>query len=170
MHSLVGTAHFFCFYLSNTALNVLFMSHPLIPQILEIAEAIATSLDLEVVDVIMHTHKNPATVRVDIRNKTQHTGLEDCERMSKALEVALDEADVVPYVYVLEVSSPGTDREIKTDREFLAFRGFMVKAIAASETWIGQLVSCDLEKLTINQKGRIVHIPRQIVTKVELAD
>jgi len=146
------------------------MSHPLIPQLLEIAEAIATPLGLEVVDMLMYTHKNPATLRVDIRNLAQNTGLEDCERMSKALEMALDEADVVPYSYVLEVSSPGTDREIKSDREFVAFKGFMVKAIAGNDTWIGHLVSCDLDRLTISQKGRLVAIPRQKLTKVELAN
>jgi ribosome maturation factor RimP len=146
------------------------MSHPLIPQLLEIAEAIATPLGLEVVDMLMYTHKNPATLRVDIRNLDQHTGLEDCERMSKALEIALDEADVVPYAYVLEVSSPGTDREIKSDREFLAFKGFMVKAIAGNDTWTGHLVSRDLDKLTISQKGRLITIPRQEIIKVELSN
>ncbi len=58
------------------------MSHPLIPQLMEIAETIATPLELEVVDMVMYTHKNPATLRVDIRNLSQHTGLDDCVRMS----------------------------------------------------------------------------------------
>ncbi len=146
------------------------MSNPLIPQLTEIAEAIATTLDLEVVDLVIYTHTNPATLRIDIRNLNQHTGLEDCERMSKALETALDEADVIPYPYLLEVSSPGTDREIKTDREFVAFKGFMVKAISSNDTWTGQLVSRDLENLTITQKGRIVTIPRQAIVKVELSN
>jgi ribosome maturation factor RimP len=146
------------------------MSHPLIPQLLEIAEAIATTLDLEVVDMSMYTHTNPATLRIDIRNLNQHTGLEDCERMSKALEIALDEVDIIPYVYVLEVSSPGTDREIKSDREFVAFKGFMVKAIAGNDSWTGHLVGRDLDHLTISQKGRLINIPRQTITKVELSN
>jgi len=146
------------------------MSHPLIPQLMEIAETIATPLELEVVDMVMYTHKNPATLRVDIRNLSQHTGLDDCERMSKALEIALDEQDIVPYAYVLEVSSPGTDREIKGDREFLAFRGFTIMAIADDTTWTGKLVSRDSENLTISQKGRIVTIPLSKIRKVELAN
>lgn len=144
------------------------MSHPLIPQLLAIAEVTALPLDLEVVDVVLHTHKNPATVRIDIRNLKQHTGLDDCERMSKALELALDELDLIPFPYVLEISSPGTEREIKSDREFIAFKGFMVKAIAPNEAWIGQLVGRDGENIVISQKGRIVSIPRTKVTKVEL--
>jgi len=169
MHHWWEQPAFFVFILANS-LNILIMSHPLIPQLLEIAEAIAITLDLEVVDMSMYTHTNPATLRVDIRNLNQHTGLEDCERMSKALEIALDEVDIIPYVYVLEVSSPGTDREIKSDREFVAFKGFMVKAVAGNDSWTGHLVSRDLENLTISQKGRLVNIPRQMITKVELSD
>ncbi|AFY74326.1 hypothetical protein Syn7502_02327 [Synechococcus sp. PCC 7502] len=146
------------------------MSHPLIPPVTEIAEAIAIPLNLEVVEVAIYTHKNPAILRIDIRNLNEHTGLEDCERMSKALEVALDQTDIIPHAYVLEVSSPGTDREIKTDREFIAFKGFSIKAIAGNDTWVGQLVSRDSEHITISQKGRIVTIPRQGITKVELAN
>jgi ribosome maturation factor RimP len=150
------------------------MSHPLIPQILRIAEETAVPLGLEVVDTVIQTHKNPAVLRIDIRNLEQHTGLEDCERMSRALETALDEAELISFPYELEVSSPGTDRQLHSDREFLAFRGFMVKAIANSpvdgkESWTGQLVSRDTDQVTLSLKGKIVNIPRSAVLRVELA-
>jgi len=150
------------------------MSHPLIPQIMQLAEAIAVPLGLEVVDAVLHTHKNPVVLRVDIRNPDQNTGLEDCERMSRALEAALDQSDIIPHAYALEVSSPGTDREIKSDREFIAFRGFNITATSAStvyegkQSWTGQLISRDADSLTLNQKGRIIAIPTAIITKVEL--
>jgi ribosome maturation factor RimP len=150
------------------------MSHPLIPQILQIAEAIATSLGLEVVDTVMQTHKNPAVLRVDVRNLEQNTGLEDCTRMSLGLEAALDQADLIPFPYELEVSSPGTDRQLQSDREFIAFRGFTVTVTAngqfeGKESWSGQLVSRDLDHLTLSLKGKIVSIPRAIVHRVELS-
>ncbi len=144
------------------------MSHPLIPQLMEIAATIANPLDLEVVDIAVFTHTKPATLRVDIRNLHQHTGLDDCERMSKALEVALDEADIVRHEYVLEVSSPGTSREISSDREFLAYRGFAVTVKTSTDSRSGDLVSFDVENLTISQKGRLVKIPRTAIIKVEL--
>ncbi|WP_019498556.1 ribosome maturation factor RimP [Pseudanabaena sp. PCC 6802] len=150
------------------------MSHPLIPQILQIAEAIAPSLGLEVVDVVFHTHKNPAVLRVDIRIPEGDTSLSDCERMSLALEPALDRADIIPHAYVLEVSSPGTDRQLKSDREFVAFRGFTVTAStraphAGKQSWTGQLVSRSAELLTLSQKGKLIEIPWELVTGVELS-
>ncbi len=149
------------------------MSHPLIPQIFQIAEEVASPLGLEVVDVVLHTNKNPVVLRVDIRNPDQNTGLEDCERMSRALEATLDAADLIPQAYVLEVSSPGAERQLQGDREFVAFRGFMVTVSATAlhdgkQSWIGHLMSRNETHVTISIKGRIVNIPRELVERVEL--
>jgi ribosome maturation factor RimP len=149
------------------------MSHPLIPQIFQIAEEVASPLGLEVVDVVLHTNKNPVVLRVDIRNPDQNTGLEDCERMSRALEPTLDTADLIPHAYVLEISSPGAERQLQGDREFVAFRGFMVTVSTTvlhegKQSWSGHLMSRNETHLTISIKGRIVNIPRELVERVEL--
>jgi ribosome maturation factor RimP len=163
--------HFFVFYPSVLPEH---MSHPLIPQILRVAEETAAPLGLEIVDVVLHTHKNPAVLRIDIRNPERNTGLEDCERMSLALETELDRTDIIPHAYVLEVSSPGTDRHLQSDREFVAFRGFTVTATTTApyegkQSWTGQLIGRDAENLTLSQKGRLVNIPRHLIQRVELS-
>jgi ribosome maturation factor RimP len=149
------------------------MSHPLIPQIFQIAEEVASPLGLEVVDVVLHTNKNPVVLRVDIRNPDQNTGLDDCERMSRSLEPTLDEADLIPHAYVLEISSPGAERQLQGDREFVAFRGFMVTVSTTvphegKQSWSGHLMSRNETHVTISIKGRIVNIPRELVERVEL--
>ena len=149
------------------------MSHPLIPQIFQIVEEVALPLGLEVVDVVLQTNKNPVVLRVDIRNPDQNTGLEDCERMSRALEPTLDAADLIPQAYVLEISSPGAERQLQGDREFVAFRGFMVTVSSTvlhegKQSWSGHLMSRDDTHVTISLKGRIVNIPRELVERVEL--
>jgi ribosome maturation factor RimP len=151
------------------------MAHPLIPQIIEIATPIATELGLEVVAAIFHTHERPPALRVDIRNPNADTGLQDCERMSRALEAALDTTDVIPFAYSLEVSSPGTSRELTTDREFNAFAGFAVQVtthqpIDSKTAWQGQLIRRDETTIYLSQKGRTIQIPRELVSKVYLDD
>jgi ribosome maturation factor RimP len=151
------------------------MAHPLIPQITDIATPIAAELGLEVVAVIFHTHERPPSLRVDIRNPTEDTGLQDCERMSRALEAALDATEVIPFAYALEVSSPGTSRELTTDREFNAFSGFAVQVttnqpLDNKTEWQGQLIRRDDTKIYLSQKGRTIEIPRELVGKVYLDD
>ncbi len=152
------------------------MAHPLIPQITDIANPIAAELGLEVVAVVFHTHERPPSLRIDIRNPTEDTGLQDCERMSRALDAALDTTDLIPFEYSLEVSSPGTSRELTTDREFNAFSGFAIQ-VTAKETadtknteWQGNLIRRDETTIYLNKKGRTIQISRELVAKVVLDD
>lgn len=149
------------------------MPHPLIPQVIDLATPVAEDLGLELVGVVFHTNQRPPVLRVDIRNPQQDTGLNDCERMSRALETILDTADIIPDNYVLEVSSPGISRQLISDREFISFKGFAVivstsGSYEGQQEWIGQLIRRDDTALYLNQKGRAVAIPRSLITRVQL--
>jgi ribosome maturation factor RimP len=149
------------------------MAHPLIPQILDLATPVAAELGLEVVSVVFHTNQRPPALRVDIRNPNADTGLDDCERMSRSLEAALDAADIITYAYTLEISSPGTSRQLTTDREFNAFKGFAVQVTTkqpyeGKTEWQGQLIRRDETTLSLSQKGRQIAIPLELVSKVYL--
>jgi ribosome maturation factor RimP len=151
------------------------MPHPVIPQVLALAEPVAKALELEIVDAVYHTQHQPPTLRVDVRNNKEGTGLEDCERMSRSLETALDDANVMPEAYVLEVSSPGLSQFLTQDRDFAAFRGFPVtvqttEPFRGQQVWIGTLTCRDQDWIHLNQKGRPVSIPRTIVSQVQLQD
>jgi ribosome maturation factor RimP len=156
------------------------MTHPIVPHILELAAPVAHNLGLEVVSAVFRTNQNPPVLRVDIRNLTQDTGMEDCTRMSRALEAYLDDEEKpnpvgMPDNYVLEVSSPGADRALSTDREYISFRGFLVWVTAPEifeghREWVGTLIGRDEEFIRLSQKGRTVQLPRSIVERVQLDD
>lgn len=158
-------AHFFLF-------NSL-MTHPLIPQIIDLATPVATELGLAIVNVVFHTNQSPPILRIDIFNPLQDIGLDDCERMSRALEALLDAKEIIPDSYILEVSSPGISRQLVTDREFISFKGFPV-IISTSlpyeqkQEWIGLLIRRDETTVYLNQKGRVVEIPRDLITRVQI--
>lgn len=151
------------------------MTHPLIPQLIDLATPLAEKLGLEVVGAVFHTNRRPPVLRVDIRNPAGDTGLDDCERMSRVLEEKLDQVDLIPDAYVLEISSPGISRELMTDRDFIAFKGFSV-IVQTSEPylghteWRGKLIRRDETEVHLNQKGRTIAILRELVTRVQLND
>ncbi len=149
------------------------MTHPLIPQIIDLATPIAESLGLEIVGAIFHTNQSPPILRVDIRNLQQDTSLDDCERMSRALETALDTTPIIPDAYVLEISSPGISRQLTTDREFISFKGFSViikttQPYEGRQEWTGKLIRRDDTTVYLNQKGRAITIPRSLIAQVQL--
>ncbi|MCS6813508.1 MAG: ribosome maturation factor RimP [Cyanobacteria bacterium] len=149
------------------------MSHPIIPMVIDRAQPIAAALGLEVVNAVFQTNQVPPVLRIDIRNLEHDTSLEDCERMSKALEAVLDAENIIPGSYVLELSSPGVSQVLSSDRDFNSFKGFPVvvttcEPYGGQHEWHGNLVSRDEFTVRINLKGRMVKIPRAIVTSVRL--
>ena len=77
------------------------MTHPLVPQVIELATPVASGIGLEIVDAVFQTNQSPPVLRIDVRNLNQEdTGLDDCERLSSALTEVLDESDIIPDAYV----------------------------------------------------------------------
>lgn len=151
------------------------MTHPLIPKILDLANPVADKLGLDVVNAVFHTNQSPPVLRIDVRNRSQDTGLADCETMSHQLDLVLDETELIPDAYVLEVSSPGISKLLSSDRDFISFKGFPI-TIATTEphkgqtSWSGQLIRRDEAAVSLSLKGRTVKIPNTIIETVELAD
>lgn len=151
------------------------MTHPLIPQIIDLATPVAEELGLEIVEIIFLTNKRPPVLRVDIRNLSADTSLDDCERMSLALDEKLENSELITTAYVLEISSPGISRELTTDREFSSFKGFeaIVTTLTPYENqkeWRGKLQGRDEESVYLNQKGKTIAIPRQLIARVQLQE
>jgi ribosome maturation factor RimP len=102
-----------------------------INQVAELAETIAAPLGLAIVDVKFGQTGKRRTLEVTIHRRDGSVSLDDCEAVSRSLEKALDEsaANDQPLIegsYLLEVQSPGIERQLKTEREFRAFIGHPV--------------------------------------------
>lgn len=152
-----------------------FMSHPVIPQVMELAKPIAAAMDLEVVNAVFQTNQSPSVLRLDVNCLTGDTSLEHCTDMSRAVEEAIETAELIPDAYVLEVSSPGVSDVLSRDRDFVSFKGFPV-VVKTTEPhkgqtrWEGTLMRREDEYVFINLKGRPVKIPRGLVQEVRLSE
>lgn len=54
--------------------------------------------------------------------------IEDCEKVHRAIDPILDEVDPIEGFYYLDVSSPGLERELRTDEHITACLGQRVEA------------------------------------------
>ena len=84
--------------------------------------------------------------------------IDDCQRISEALEQILDEKDLLKDAYILEVSSPGLDRVLKKARDFEREQGKDVEVtfyapVDGKKTWVGTLTGYDREKNAIVLDG-----------------
>lgn len=89
---------------------------------LEIGDKIAAEHGYCVVDAQYKKEAGKYFLRLFI-DKDGGVGIDDCEVFSRAFGDAIDEVDPIEQEYTLEVSSPGVDRKLKTEREFLHYIG-----------------------------------------------
>lgn len=95
-------------------------------KIYSIAKPIAESIGLDIWDIKFVKEGPNRYLRIFIDNDSGIT-LDDCEKMSHAINDPLDELDPIPYSYILEVCSPGIERELIKDEHFKKFIGHEIK-------------------------------------------
>lgn len=91
-----------------------------------IAEPLCEDLGIEVVDVEYTMERGNWVLRIYI-DRPGGVTLDDCARVSRELGTLLDVEDIVPQSYSLEVSSPGLDRPLKREKDFLKAVGKKVR-------------------------------------------
>ncbi|MBQ3472280.1 MAG: ribosome maturation factor RimP [Clostridia bacterium] len=89
---------------------------------LEIAEPLANEQGVYVVDVTYKKSDDAYSLCYYI-DKEGGIGIDECEMFSKAVEQILDRENFISEAYTLEVSSPGADRKLTKEREFLYYIG-----------------------------------------------
>lgn len=97
-----------------------------VQKVSDIARPIVEGLGIELIDAEYVKEGSKWILRLYI-DKKGGVGLDDCEAVSRAVEPALDAEDPIREPYVFEVSSPGLERPLKTDRDFERYEGEAVE-------------------------------------------
>jgi len=129
---------------------------------------------MEVVDIQFATEHGQKILRVFL-DKEGGFGLGDCEEMSRKISEILDKSEILQYSYVLEVSSPGIERVLKKEKDFLKFLGKKAKVtvfepIEGQRHFQGPIVSAGEGKLVIDDvTGKKVTIEINKIAKANLS-
>lgn len=126
-----------------------------ISEILKLAEAQAAPMGLSVVEARFSQQGKKRTLEVTICRRGGRVSLTDCEDLSRSLERALDELTppLIEGAYLLEVQSPGLERQLKSRREFEIFSGNQV-LVKTKET-IAPLGDCFTGILQSGDEGAV---------------
>ena len=97
--------------------------------------------------------------------------IDDCEKVHRAIDPILDECDPIEGFYYLEVSSPGIERELRTDGHITSSIGQKVlcKLFTAKDgqkSFEGTLVSYADSVLTLDCSGKDISLSRSEISKI----
>ncbi len=137
-----------------------------------IAEPLAEELGYFLWDVEYVKEGADMYLRITIDSEEGIT-IDDCERMHRAIDPLLDEADPIDDAYHLEISSPGIERDLKSDFHINACEGWNVEVrlyapVDGSKSHMGELVGLDDEgNIVIEQPEGRRAFPRASVASLK---
>ena len=138
-------------------------------EILTLAENEASPLGLTIVDIRLTQQGKRRILEVTICRKGGRISLDDCEEISRRLDKAMDEQDppLLEGSFMLDVQSPGLERQLKTEREFAIFVGDDVEVkIKDPKPGLGDYITGRLNSLS---NGTLkIDNPRPIISKENL--
>lgn len=136
-----------------------------------LVEGIIAGTDMELVDV-EYVRERDWYLRVYL-DKPGGIDLDDCQMVSMKLSQELDEKDPISENYMLEVSSPGLDRALKKDKDFIRYNGRDVdiqlfKPIDGSKQYTGQLKGFSEEAIEVLIDDKVVSFARSTIAQIRL--
>ncbi len=101
--------------------------------------------------------------------------IDDCEKVHRAVDPIIEEADPIEDFYYLEVSSPGVERNIRTTEHYAVCVGCTVQLklfsdVNGKKEFIGELVeiSEDGDEVTVSVNGEETKIKRNMISKANV--
>ena len=91
----------------------------LLDKIKQAACGCVTALGYEMVDLNFSKTKSGLIVRFLVDKPTGGITVEECSLLNERLGEALDNENIIEGGYTLEVSSPGVDRPLRTEKDFI---------------------------------------------------
>jgi ribosome maturation factor RimP len=145
-------------------------------QIRQLAEPLIAADGMEIVLVECLKMKTTWLVRIYI-DKANGVTVDDCARVSDKLGDLLDVHELPPGQYTLEISSPGLDRPLDRDKDFIKYCGSRVhvrlrEKLEGRRDFRGELVSWEDGEagkvVVLSVEGKAFRIPREKIAKANL--
>ncbi len=136
----------------------------------DLLEPIADELGYMLWDVEYVKEGAEMVLRITI-DKEEGIDIEDCEKMHRAIDPVLDEADPIEVAYTLQVSSPGVERTISRPEHYECCMGEKVEAklfapLNGQKKLTGILASADEKTFTLDIEGEEVTLEKSACAKL----
>lgn len=141
----------------------------------EIIKPFAKELGLEIWDVRFAKEGTDWYLRIFI-DKDGGISIDDCVDLTHAITKPLDEEDPIPQSYILEVSSPGIERELTRDEHFEKSVGSavmvrVIRPIDGVRDFKGIMTSYENKEITVKlEDGSELVVNKKDVSHVKLDD
>jgi ribosome maturation factor RimP len=147
-------------------------THAVAKRVADLLEPILDEMGFELVDVEYLSNYGKWVLRLYI-DKEAGVTIDDCVRVSREIGDIIDVKGVVTHEYTLEVSSPGIDRPLRKEKDFVGAVGKKVKVrmitpMHGRRNFTGYLKDFGNGTIYIEMDGGPVALPWAEVDKANL--
>ena len=145
---------------------------PVSQAVVSLIEPILMAEELELVDVEYKKEGKSWVLRIFI-DKEGGVTIADCQKVSRLTGDLIDVEETITTTYSLEVSSPGLNRVLKREEDFLKFKGRQIYVHSLSpidnrKKFNGILTDFKDQTVFIEVDGEVLGIPLRHVGKANL--
>ena len=140
----------------------------------KVLEPVLSAEGIEAVDIKVGRHGTKTIIQCFLEKIEGRISIDDCAKMSEKIEAALDFNNIIQGHYVLEVSSPGIDRVIKKEADFIKFTGQRARIrlktpFEESRTYYGALAGFSDGCVVISDSARTYKFALQDIEEARLS-
>ncbi len=141
-------------------------------QIAELVEPVLYESGYELVDVEYLSERGNWVLRLYV-DKEGGITIEDCASLSREIGPLIDVKDLIRHKYVLEVSSPGLNRPLKKEADFVRVMGKKIKVkmtapVNGRRNFSGYLKDIREHRLYMEVEGGLIALSMQEIDKASL--
>lgn len=145
---------------------------PLVVRLTQLVAPVVDDFGCELVD-LQFRREAPGWVLRLVIDHENGVGIDDCARISREVAHLLEVEDPIEQAYSLEVSSPGLDRPLKKERDFVRCKGKKAKVVVrepidGQNPFIGLIEEVTQESVTLRTDHGIIEIPFARMKKARL--
>lgn len=127
---------------------------------------------LDLVDFIYRYEGRNLILRILVDRFEGGITLDECAKLNGQINNLLDEKDILQTRYILEVSSPGLDRALKTKNDFLRCinrraRFFLNESINGKIELEGLICKVENDSVYIESRNELIEIPLTKINKAK---
>lgn len=148
------------------------MEEDLLAKINRLVLPFCEEMGIELVDLSIRHFSGSVSIEVLADKKFGGITIAQCSSLNRKINEALEAENILGDSYTVEVSSPGLDRPLMNEKDFMRaqnrdVRFFLTQPLGEKQEYAGTIVEVEAGHVVINADGNTVRIPVNIINKAK---
>lgn len=146
--------------------------YEMVDKLKEAISPLLNGMQIELVELDLVGSRARPTLKILVDKTEGGISLNECAELNRLIGELLDSGNIIDMAYVLEVSSPGVDRPLKTKNDFLRCIGkeavfYLSEPVSGRIELQGEVKGIEGDSVLVGMSGQTLAIPLDKINKAK---